>query len=72
MAASGGDNPGGHSEEGLSLRQCPKCRSSFSQTSSFFDHLRIGCLQMMGVTEEEFKRQFKARQVGQLIERIDF
>ena len=64
MSTSGGDDPGRNPEDGLGLRQCPECHSSFSQTSSFFDHLRIGCLQRMGITEVEFRRHFKARQVG--------
>ena len=69
MSESGGDYAGGGSKETLGLRQCPRCHSSFEQTSSFFDHMRFECLDEMGITEVEFRRQFKARQVG-LMNRI--
>ena len=71
MSESRGENAGGGGgpKEVLGLRQCPRCHSSFAQTSSFFDHMRFECLDKMGITEEEFRRQFKAKQVG-LMNRI--
>ena len=51
---------------GLGLHECPTCRQDLGDTRALYAHLQTGggrCLQAMGATFQEFKQQFRQRQM---------
>ena len=62
MRFGGGEgSEGGEESGGLGLHECAACMQDFGDTATLFSHLNslVGnCLGIMGVTMDEFKKEF--------------